>query len=352
MGARQRRTLAIPAPSPTRPTSLEPTDRQRLSRRRRRAARWAGCVLAALLVASWWLLRADAHSLPELLPASARAWLAAVSAAPQALQARLGGSRPPSSASEIAPRRAGSHLEQAPTAPPVAALPPEAVAAALTVTLEGPAPAPPAGGGPASAPAPTSERDDAPVAPATPPAEQAAAPPMEVDAEPDAEPDPGTDVLVDLDPSDFDGSLGVDLGGGRLDVGADVGGDDVLAVDSSARVDAGAEGVDLGADLGAGPASTSVQVAVEPDRLAASADLAIDPVGAALDLGAGSGRADAQVQLDAAGIPADVAVAAGSGGLELDVSTGGLVPGALGEVEVDTERLELPLDLPLDVRLH
>jgi len=168
----------------------------------------------------------------------------------------------------------------------------------------------------------------------------------------DVEPTPVSDVLGDLAPGDFQGSLdtSASVGGLAADAGVQLEAD---GLDANVRVDAPAASADLGTSLGAGPAAAALQLQVAPSQLAADTSLGAGGAGgAALQLQTSPGQVGTGVTLDTAVTPAALALAAESEGIAIDVSSGGLVPQVLGGADGNVEVDRLPLDLPLDLRLH
>ena len=339
MGGLVAEDPTIPAPIFSSSLSSQPTERERLSRRRRRTARWLGGALALLLAFSWWMLRADARTLGDALGADVAGWLTAAAEAPRALLARVAGNAPAPRVQGIADaRRAGARLAHGPTASRAPTFPAEPTPSQAQIAPRelarsergAAAPSRPATPAPAAAPA----------APSAPPAAEAAPPPVAVVGSPGV-----GDVLADLVPTDFQGSLDAGVSVGELTAGTDLQVDaGAAAVDTTVRVDAPAASADLGTSLAAGPAASAAAVQVAPGGLAANTSLATPLGGAGTEVQAGGGQLGTNVALEVAGTPAAVAAAAEADGLAIDVSTGAL------EVEVNTG--QLPLDLPLDLRLH
>jgi hypothetical protein len=195
-----------------------------------------------------------------------------------------------------------------------------------------------------------------PTAPSAPvPSQPAEPPPVATVPDEPAAPGPG-DVLGELVPSDFEGSLGgsAAIGGIAADVATNVDvdlGDAAVAVDAGVRVEtpvapvevgtqlAMSPGVaDVGASLGAGPAAVATQIGVEPGRVGAT----VGAVGADVRLDAGSG-VGTTVDLEDAGVPVTIALDLNEA-LDVDASAGGTTA-PVGQL-LDT----LPIDLP--IRLH
>jgi hypothetical protein len=338
------------SPRSPRPGASRVSNRERLSQRRRKyALRVGGATLIGLLVC-WVLLR------PESAATYQRAsdWLdgafgdgsanavAKSSAEPPSVGARRPQetvtaalrTAPPSSDSSARARadlrgpEAGTEVDGVAETAPVAA-PRTARAAATPV---------------ASAPVPTS-----PSAPSERP------PVAEAPAEPEAPAAPGTgDVLGDLVPSDFEGSLGASAS--AIGIAADVATNlDVDLEDGTAQVDAGVRvetpvaAVDVGTQIGVspgaanvgtelavGPAVVASNVAVGPGRVTTS----VGAVGANVDLGESLA---ADLDLRETGLPVTANVDA-SDGLQIDLGTGGLAAPVGGLVDA----------LPLNnlIRLH
>jgi len=342
VGGLEAEDPAIPAPSSSTPLPSEATARGLLAQRRRRTARRVAAILAILLVACWWVLRADTRPLLATGSHDLTGWLAAAVDAPRALFARSADEpvAPSGARHAPAPRLAVARLAQGPTASRSAELPASTTAAPAQSTAaetartarSQPAPRPP-----------TTPPAAEPAAPSDPLGEESAPPAVEVDAEPVV-----GDVLVDLSPGDFEGSLGSAVSVGGAGAGIDLQlQEGAVAVDTSLRVDLPeVAGV-------AGPTAAAAQLQLAPGELATGVTLGTGGAGAGVQLQAAPGQLGSAVELDVAGLPAALAAAADSEGLAIDLSTGGLVPTVLGgdQNELSSQEL-LPIDLPIDLRLR
>jgi hypothetical protein len=326
------------SPRSPRPGAPRVSNRARLAQRRRKyALRLGGATLIALL-ACWILLR------PESAATYQRAsdWLDgafgdgsanALAAEPPSVGARRPQETVTAALRTAPPSSESSARARADLRGPEAAMEVDGVAETLPVAAQRTART--AAAPVASAPVPTS-----PSAPSEPP------PVAEAPAEPEAPAAPGPgNVLGDLVPSDFEGSLGagVSLGGIAADVATNL---DVDLADGTAQVDVGTRvetpvaAVDVGTQLGVspgaanvgtelavGPAVVASNVAVGPGRVAAG----IGAVGADVDLDLGDSIA-ADVDLRETGLPVTANVDT-SDGLQIDLGTGGLAAPVGGLVD-------------------
>jgi hypothetical protein len=339
----QPTTPRFPRPGPPRVSM-----REQLSLRRRRNAMRIGAATVTALFACWLMLRAE----PAAPFQRVAGWLEdAFDSANANLLAKarratpaVGAQRPPQPETvplrpelpSVASRvRSGADLRG-----PESAAEAEATRAGADAASRGPA----AGAPVAAAPKPSAPSERPPVY--TAPEEPA----------PPAAAGPG-DVLGDLVPSDFEGTLGgsaavggiaadvavnldVDLGGGEVavDTGTRVE-TPIAAIDVGTQIGVGAAGADVGATVAVGPAAVATQIGVGPDRVAVVANAAGGDV--RIDLG---DAIAAGVDLEGAGIPVSVAIDASGGTVAFDASAGGGTA-PLGDL-LDT----LPLNLP--IRLH
>jgi hypothetical protein len=298
--------------SPHLPLPAEASERSQLAKRRRRALLGLLALLVPVLFVGWWVLRADAGSVPAAL----RDLLARATSAPREVAAL--------SAAKLRAAR----MRQAPVADARAALPGRRVdepdlrrdelGEASGQPPAGPAPAPsaaPAPGdrAPAAKPAPVAS-PSAPVVAETPSRGPGDAAPVEADPLPAT--NDGDDLLSDLSPDDFRGSLGTDanLDLQNLGAGSLTGGTTVDPGSGTARADAGIDAPLASADLGVG-------ASIGPGSLGVGTDLGVGGTAAAVDLRAGGGDVGTNVGVAVGSAPLGATL--GGGGVAVDLPAAG-----------------------------